>query len=158
MNVSTRATITVRATPEAVFDLVNDPERTPDVFVAHGPIVGVTGAQVVSAGPLAEGKVRHITTADGATLTETMLTFDRACAVRYRLEGLARPFSFLVRHGDASWRFTPEEGSTRVEWTYTFELTTPLAWPLAALIVGTVFRGWMNSCLHRVNEILNDSE
>jgi hypothetical protein len=52
------------------------------------------------------------------------------------------PLALLVRQGTGDWSFAPEAGGTRLVWVYRFELTSPLAWPLAALVVG-LFRRWM---------------
>ena len=55
----------------------------------------------------------------------------------------------LVRRGEASWTFAPEGDGTRVVWHYTFELTSPLAYPVAALVM-ILFRRWMASGLERL--------
>ena len=45
------------------------------------------------------------------------------------------PFSWLVRHAVSDWRFAAAGTGARIDWTYTFTLTTPLAWPFARIAV-----------------------
>lgn len=69
---------------------------------------------------------------------------------RYGWEGgVKSPFSLLVRSGSGNWDFTETEGVTRIVWTYTFGLTSPLAYPLAFPIIW-LFKGWLQQGLDAI--------
>jgi len=47
-----------------------------------------------------------------------------------------------VRSGTGNWDFIEAEGGTRIVWTCTFGLTSPVAHPLAIPIV-LLFKRWL---------------
>jgi hypothetical protein len=151
MNVQLEAEIEVAADAATIFDTVNDAEGAPRIYAKHGPVPGVTELRYDGDGKPRLDAVRQVSTADGNVLEEKLVVYDRPRAHSYTLRGFAMPFSLLVREARADWRFEPVPGAvaTRVHWTYTFTLTTPLVWPLAALFLHTVFHGWMLGCLGR---------
>ena len=93
---------------------------------------------------------------DGTVLEEVILAYDPPVKHSYGWEGGAKlPFSLIVRSGTGTWTFTEVEGGTRIVWSYTFGLTSalayPVAWPIAQL-----FRGWMQQGLDAIRtEILS---
>ena len=94
---------------------------------------------------------------DGTVLEEVILDYDPPARHRYRWVGGAKfPFSLLVHSGTGNWEFTEvETGTTQIVWSYTIELTSPLAYPLALPIVW-LFRGWLQQGLDAVRaEILS---
>jgi hypothetical protein len=87
-------------------------------------------------------------------LDEEIVAFDRPHRHRYRwLNRPAPPFSYLVSGGEGDWTFTADGASTRIVWSYTFELTSPLVLPLM-LPVRALFRRWMQRGLERIREEL----
>ena len=87
---------------------------------------------------------------DGAVLEEVILAYDPPVKHRYRWTGGVKPpFSFLVRSGTGNWDFNETDGGTRSVWTYTFELTSPLAYPLALPIIW-IFKGWLQQGLDAI--------
>jgi hypothetical protein len=91
---------------------------------------------------------------DGSVVREEVLAWERPSRHRYRwLDPPAFPFSLLVRSGEGDWRFAPADGGTRIEWVYTFELTSPLVSPLAAALM-PVFRRWMQRALLCARSVL----
>jgi uncharacterized protein YndB with AHSA1/START domain len=149
MNVRTRAEIHVARSPEEVFDFVVEPSHFPRWLRTVAPIPGVTEVEPLDPGPQRVGSRRRITTSDGGVVVEEVLALDRPERHGYRWKKPKLPFSLLVKSGEGSWRFTPEKGGTRVEWTYTFELTTPLVYLHAKLVV-LAFRRWMQRNLARI--------
>jgi len=95
----------------------------------------------------------------GRTRTASAPRSDPPARHRYGWAGGARfPFSLLVRSGTGNWEFTEVEGGTQIVWSYTFGLTSPLAYPLALPIV-RLFRGWLQQGLDAVQaEILARSD
>ena len=91
---------------------------------------------------------------DGRIVGEELLAYDRPARHRYRwLRPPAFPFSLLVSGGEGDWRFTGVNGGTRIEWDYTFELRSPLAWPVA-LALKAIFGRWMQRALLRPRTVL----
>ncbi|MEQ1564705.1 MAG: SRPBCC family protein [Myxococcota bacterium] len=130
MFIDSTAQATIASEPEVVWDWTWDPRNR--WFPGAGPVAAI---ERVELDELKVGATRTVYTADGATLTETLLEVERGRRHRYRLTGLRPPFAWLVRAGDATWDYTGRDGATHVCWTYRFELTSPLAWPLARLVV-----------------------
>ena len=54
-----------------------------------------------------------------------------------------------MRSAIGDWTFSGDESRTRVDWSYTFTLTSPLAWPLASA-VAWLFQRWMQQSLERI--------
>jgi hypothetical protein len=54
-----------------------------------------------------------------------------------------------------SWEFIEAEGGTRVVWTYTFGLTSPLAYPLA-LVIARLFRNFLQQGLDALRDEMLD--
>lgn len=87
---------------------------------------------------------------DGTVLEEVILAYEPPTKHSYRWEGGAKfPFSLLVRSGTGTWHFTEAEGGTQIVWSYTFELTSPLAYPFALPIVH-FFKGWLQQGLDTI--------
>jgi len=76
----------------------------------------------------------HKTYKDG--LVEKILEHERGRCHRYRIEkGFKPPLSFLVRWGEGEFLFMHNGEGTQLDWNYTYELTTPLVYPIAAPIL-----------------------
>jgi hypothetical protein len=150
MIVTTVATADTRASAASVFDVANDMEHIADAFVSFGPLPGVTKCEVAGGGPLELGKTRRVFLTDGHVVEEKMLLFDRPRAFSYTLRGIAKPFSWLVTHGKADWMLTESSAGTHIHWQYTFELSSPFAWPVAAPFLLLLFNAWMHRCLTRI--------
>jgi hypothetical protein len=107
--------------------------------------------------PLRTGARRLIEMSDGAILMEDIVAYERPSRHRYRwTQGLRPPAKFLVSAGEAEWIFTERGASTRIDWSYTFDLTTPLVYPLALIMVSQ-FRGWMVQQLEAIAGALRDA-
>lgn len=154
MRVSTQATVDMSGAPGAVFDHCTHLDAIGKTFRGYGPVPAVLRAEVEGGGAQEEGATRRVTSADGSTLRERILRFSRPTAHEYTLENIGRPLSFLVREGRSVWSFAPEDAGTRVTWTYTFELTSPLALGPAALVVKIFMHGAMQRCLDSLRDSL----
>lgn len=129
----------------AAFALATDAERFPGFFTGFGPIPALR--RITLHGPLGVGSTRRVDSSDGSALTERIVAHAPSQHHAYVLSGLRPPLGLLVREGRAEWHFVPRADSTRVTWTYRFELTTLLAWPLAAPLLHVFMRGAMRRCL-----------
>ena len=131
--------------PDAAFALAVDPSRFPGFFTGFGPIPALREIRLDA--PLAVGSTRQVEGSDGAVMRERIVAHDPPRRHAYVLGNLRPPLALLVREGHADWRFEPRADGTQVRWTYRFELTSPLAWPLAAPLLQVFMRGAMQRCL-----------
>jgi hypothetical protein len=116
----------------------------------RGLIAGIDKAEMFEGHALAEGSWRRISMTDGSVLEEVILDYTPPLKHRYRwTSGIKPPFSFLVRSGTGCWDFTEVGGGTRIDWSYVFELKSPLAYPFVLLIV-PLFRGWLKQGLEAI--------
>ncbi len=135
MHVSTTVTAHITAEPEAVFDLANSAEDAPRVFTGWGPLPGTSRTEVLGDRPLDVGVTRRVFFVDGNQIEETILEYIPGSAWSYTLSGIGRPFSLLVREGKVRWTLKPEGHGVRVTWTCAFDLRSPLAWPIASVLM-----------------------
>jgi hypothetical protein len=150
MNISTSASIVIPRSREEVFAFATDSTNAARTLRPRGPIAGISTIEMLEGQDVAEGSSRRITMTDGAVLEEVILAYDPPVNHRYRWTGGVKPpFSFLVRSGMGNWDFIETDGRTRIVWTYTFELTSLLAYPLALPIVW-IFKGWLQQGLEAI--------
>jgi Polyketide cyclase / dehydrase and lipid transport len=140
----------VGAPTEKVFDFAVASESLPCILKGFGPIPGITSIEMLDGAALATGAKRRVRMSDGSDIFEEVTALDRPRRHSYRwLNAPAPPFSLLVRGAEADWIFTASAQGTRIEWTYRFELTSPLAAPLAAVVM-MPFKRWMRRGLERI--------
>ena len=152
MKLQTHAEVVISKSPEAVFDFSTADRIFEKVLRPLGPIPGIVNVEVEGGGPQVTGSKRRVTMTDKSFLGEEVLLLERPREHRYRwLNRPAPPFSFLVKGGEACWTFHAEGTGTRVLWDYTFDLTSPLAYP-AMLLVTIFFRRWMQQGLDGVRD------
>lgn len=108
-----------------------------------GPIPGIERAEMHIGHRLEAGALRTLFMKDGAQLEETILAHEPPSLHQYRWTAApSPPASWMLRSGTGTWRFSPAEAGTRIDWTYEFELKSPLFYPLAAAML-PLFRRWM---------------
>jgi hypothetical protein len=137
---------------DTVFALSVDPARFPSMFTGMGPIPALVS--ITPDSPSAVGSTRQLVSADRSRLTERIVAWEPPRLHRYVLGGFAAPLAWLVRAGTAEWRLAERDGGTSVQWTYDFELGTPLAWPLAAPLLKIFMQGAMQRCLRNFAQAL----
>jgi len=151
MDVRTNARIDIAADREAVFDMATDPDRFHEYFTGYGPVPAIDSVQNVDGEATGPGTVRRVHNCDGSVIEEHMDEFVRPERQRYRLvKGFAAPFSLMIASGEGFWTFEERGDATRITWRVAFTLRSPLAWPVAAPIVGIFMRGAMARCLANI--------
>lgn len=156
MHIEARAQVQIAASPEVVFDIGADYRSFARFIHAYGPIPGITSVRMHDDAAPVAGLHRDVHMTDSTTIEEVILAFDRPARHRYRwVRPPAGPFSLVVRVGEGDWLFEPVQGgrATRLIWTYTFELTSPLAYP-AGLVLRVVFARWMQKNLDRLRTMI----
>lgn len=150
MKITALAAIDIPAPVERAFAVATDQERLAQLLLPLGPIPGVLGVELVDAPAPAPGVRRRVRMSDRTEVLEEVLAFDPPHRHRYRwVNPPAFPFSLLVSGGEADWVFTSQGSAARIEWRYTFTLTSPLVWPAVA-VLRLVFARWMAAALARV--------
>lgn len=149
-NISASASVLIPRPREEVFAVATDSTNAAELLRSRGPFAGISKVELYEGQTLAKGARRRIIMTDGTVLDEVILDYDPLVRHRYGWVGGAKfPFSLLVRSGTGNWDFSEEEGGTRIVWTYTFGLTSPLAYPLAIPIV-RLFNGWLQQGLDAI--------
>lgn len=150
MNLDTVVTTWIRCDPARAFAGASSTEELPRIFPGKGPIPGVVSATVEGGKPLAVGVTRKVKTNDGGELDETYIQFDAPTGYAYEMTKLKPPLSLMLKKATGTWRFSTEGEGTRVVWTYSCELLSPLTAPPAALVVKVFMKAAMNDCLMRL--------
>ena len=120
--------------PSSVWPIVLDDAALVAAFRGAGPIPALV--EVVRDTEAFEvGMERTVHSADGSTARERMLVIEAPTRQVYELFGFSGVFRFLVRRGTSEWVLTEVQGGTLVTWDYTFELTTPLVWPIVRALM-----------------------
>lgn len=145
MDIHLQADQSFAAAPDAVFALAVDAGRFPAFFTGFGPIPAVR--RITLHAPLAVDSTRELLNDDGSILLERVTALDPPRHHAYTLAGLRPPLAWLARAAHADWHFTPAGAGTHVRWRYRWELTSALAWPLAAPLLHMFMRGAMARCL-----------
>lgn len=143
-------------TPAQAFALCIDAARFPLWFRGYGPIAAIERVEADGA-PRVGGR-RTVYNADGSVLHECITALDPPHCHAYTLSGFRAPFSWLVRHGAATWEIADSDGGTRVRWRYAFTLTSALAWPLAKPVLAIFMTGAMRLCLDNMARALSPED
>ena len=156
MIVKTDVAVEIAAPRKVVFEFATDPKNFPKFFGGAGPIPAVTKIENTNGEETRAGTIRRITSADGAEMMEEMIEFDPPEHQRYRLKsGIKAPLSFLVKSGGGEWDFLKTKRGTMVIWRFHFELTSPLVYPIGALLVRVFFKKAMMNCLKGMREAIH---
>jgi uncharacterized protein YndB with AHSA1/START domain len=149
-NISTSASVLIPRPRAEVFAVATDSTNAAEVLRSRGPFAGVTKVELHEGQTLATGARRRVSMTDGTVLEEVILDYDPPQRHRYGwTDGAKFPFSLLIRSGTGNWDFIEEESGTRIVWTYTFGLTSPLAYPLA-IPIARLFKGWLQQGLDAI--------
>jgi Polyketide cyclase / dehydrase and lipid transport len=156
MIVRTEARSSLSTSPESIFDLLVDAARFPPTFRSFGPVPGIRS--ITLDGPLRVGAIRRVHNADGSELVEQVTILDRPAHHAYTLAGFQPPFSWLVTHGQATWSMRGSGGETEVVWRYAFNVASPLAYPVCALVIRYFMRKAMQRCLRDMAKLLGNED
>jgi hypothetical protein len=157
MHLDVELELTVNRSPEQVFDLVGDYRNFPRTIAQTALVPGVTRAEPLPGAASGVGSRRRLHMTDGSTMDEEVTAFERPREHSYRwLNSPPMPSRLIVSGARGSWRFLPDPRGTRIAWSYRFELSSPLVYPLALPLVAA-FRDWMKKSLVRVQTLLDET-
>jgi Polyketide cyclase / dehydrase and lipid transport len=141
MQITAKASRGIACSLEQAFNFMTKAENLPDVFLGYGPLPAIRRAEFVGRAEPRVGAVRRIENVDDSVVNEEILAHEPPALHRYRLVGdPPLPLRLLVRGLAGEWRFSPHRRDTVVGWSYSLELTTPLAWPLVLVVRGFLRR------------------
>lgn len=149
--------VTVIPAPVArVFALVTAEDVLPKVLTGYGPLPAVVATSERS-GPWTEpGSMRVVHCADGSTAREQVTHHVAPSAFAYRVWGFSHPvLRMLAIEARGQWAFLGIDGSTRVEWTYTFVARHRAAVGPLWMFSRLLWRGYMDACLENVRGLLS---
>lgn len=158
MRIKTEVAVEVAAPKEVVFEYATNPKNFPKFFKGAGPIPAVTKIENTNGEETRAGTIRKVTSSDGAVMMEEMIEFDPPEHQRYILKsGIKAPLSFLVKSGGGEWDFLKTKRGTMVIWRFHFELSSPVVYPIGALLVKVFFKTAMMRCLKGMREGVHHS-
>jgi hypothetical protein len=145
--------MTIPGARETVFELATQSKTYERALLPYGPIAGVVEVKLLEGRALQRGTLREARLTDGSVLIEEILEHDVPTRHRYKWTGgLKPPISWLLSSGEGAWTFSEVADGTRIEWSYDFELRTPLAYaivpPMSAL-----FRRYQKKALARIRDL-----
>jgi carbon monoxide dehydrogenase subunit G len=147
MEVSTSAVIEIERPREELFARLNDADELPNFILPKGPIPGIKKAYVVGGGELKKGAIRRLVMTDGVPLDEEFLEFEPPRKVHYALKGFRGPLSLIAKQCEGQWVFSPLGNGTRISWSFTAHLTSPLAAPAAIPVIKVFMKDAMETSL-----------
>lgn len=100
-------------------------------FAGYGPIPGIARASVDGEGV---GMRRAITNTDGSSHREEVIVYEPPRRIVDRIDGFDSPVRLLAREITDELRFEPRGDATELVRTFTVELRSVLAWPLARVM------------------------
>ena len=92
---------------------------------------------------------------DATEHLEEIVAFDRPRLHSSRITQLSPPLGWLVREAEDTWRFVSDNGGTRVERTFSFELTSPIWSVLAAPLMHAFLRVAVRRDLENIGRTLS---
>ena len=147
MEIQTNAVIEIDRDRESLWKLATDVDVLADIIVPVGLIPGVRKAYVVGGGDTRKGAIRRLVMTDGVPLDEEITDYEAPRKLAYKLTGFRGPLALITRQCRGQWVFSPLGVGTRVSWTFTAELTSPLALGAALPIIKVAMKRAMEASL-----------
>ena len=120
------------APPDRVWALLLDIQQM-EMFVGWGPIPGIVDAKRIQ-GTGSPGSVRAISNRDGSTHKEEVMELVQLKHYEDRIFDLTSPLRLMVHDVRDRFALEADGAGTRLNRTFTFELSSVLWWPAAMLI------------------------
>lgn len=99
------------------------------------------------------GATRTITTSDGGTMEERLLTVDAPHSFSYELTVSGGPLKPLIARVEGTWRFEAVGTGSRITWAWVLHPTSgAAAVPLRAF--PRIWRGYARRALDRIEELI----
>ena len=124
-----------------------------DLIRKHGILPGIVNVEGHDAPWSTIGETRRHTLSDNSSVCEELVAYTQGTTFGYRLTDFAGAFAPLVAHARADWHFTQSGAArTRIDWTYVFTPTGPLAQPVLWFVVKMFWPGYLKGALDRVKQ------
>lgn len=142
----------ISAPTKRVFEFITAKNVLPKILLGYGPLPRVV-ATSESVGPWDKpGSFRIVQLSNNTTAREELTDYRPFSYFAYRTSDFTSVLRYVARQGRGQWRFTPNEQGTHthVTWTYTFTASHWAMWPVLAVFVPLLWRGYMRGALRQV--------
>ena len=156
MQIKTSASAFIKCSPDSAFDFVTTPNNLRHTFKGFGPIPAIVSDELLDGSQTVKpGVLRNVRMGDNSVLQEKVLTMVRPTSYSYDIvDGIAKPLSYLTRHGHSEWTFRAENSGTLLRWDYGFTLTSVVTYPFAFLVLNLFMRKALQNCLDQTKILL----
>lgn len=153
MSIEVNASIIAAGAPATVFDAAaGKVENLARFFTGYGGIIpGIKEARLEGDGVMRAGARREVRLSDGSVIKERILRFEPPLVHAYDMAEMNALQKLLCTNMESTWRFSPANDGTRIDWHYRIEPRGPLWRPLCAL-VAWLFERAMQRCLNNIAE------
>jgi hypothetical protein len=131
---------------ERLFDTVVAEDVLPRVLRRWGPVPAVTGTRDLSGPWDTPGSSRTVLLADGNTVREQVVGWERPRRFEYRVDRFTSTIARFVEYATGKWEFAATPGGARFTWTYTFTTRDTLSARLMVPFVHAVWGRYMAQC------------
>ena len=154
MKLQASAVVEVAKSREIVWEYCSKVEHVPDYVRGYGPIPGVAKAWNPGGVPTKLGVVRRLVMTDGVPLDEEITVFEAPRKFAYVLKGFRGAFSLLVSKAEGQWVFSPLGEGTRISWTFTAHLKSPLVLGIGYPLIKVFMQRSMEDALANIRRTL----
>lgn len=152
MHIQTNASLTIDAPVGEVFSVSTAIEPS-TLIQKRGPLPAIVTTDGDNGPWSAIGQKRLHRLSDKTSVHEELVAFTRNSTFAYRVSEFSGLFGALTREARGEWHFTAAGAAkTKVDWTYFFVPTGPIAEPVLWFIVKAFWPGYLKSALARVKE------
>ena len=95
------------------------------------------------------GALRRVQLSDGSVIKERILRFEPPLVHAYDMAEMNALQKLLCTNMESTWRFSPAEGGTRIDWHYRIDPRGLLVRPLC-VVVAKLFERAMQRCLNHI--------
>jgi hypothetical protein len=151
MSIEVNASVTTRGTPDAVFaEAAGKVENLARFFTGYGGVIpGIREARLEGDGVMRAGALRRVQLSDGSVIKERILRFEPPLVHAYDMAEMNTLQKLLCTNMESTWRFSPAEGGTRIDWHYRIDPRGLLVRPLC-VVVAKLFERAMQRCLNHI--------
>lgn len=151
MSIDVNASVIVRGAPAAVFEeAAGKVENLARFFTGYGGLIpGIVGAHLEGDGAMRAGALRRVHLSDGSVIKERILQFEPPQVHAYDMAEMNTLQKLLCTNMESTWRFSPADASTRIDWHYRITPRNAGVRPLCA-VVAWLFERAMQRCLDNI--------
>lgn len=153
MAIHTSVAVTINAPVARVFELASAIAPS-DLIKPHAIFPGILESSKTILPWAAPGDIREHALTDHTSITEELISFAFGENFSYNVSGFSGALASLAKNAKADWCFTPLAlERSRIDWSYHFNPTGPIAEPALWFIVKLGWPGYLRAALSRLRDI-----